>query len=49
MPCKFSHTPESFGYCSMWEGARGMTAMPAVGNICEYCLHNVDEDRVFHD
>ncbi len=43
--CEFGHAPESFGYCSKWEGSNGMTAMPAVGNICEYCLHYRGDDE----
>ncbi len=43
--CELGHQPEAFGYCSMWEGSNGMTAMPAVGNICEYCLHYREEDE----
>ena len=45
MRCEFGHKPEAFGYCSRWEGRNGMTAMPAVGNICEYCLHHVEGDE----
>ncbi len=44
MHCKLGHEPEHFGFCSKWEGARGMTAMPMVENICEYCIYWVDDD-----
>ncbi len=44
--CKLGKTPEAYGYCSEWIGSKGMTAMPAVGNICDYCLNYVeDEDQ----
>lgn len=44
MHCKLGHEPEHFGFCSRWEGSKGMTAMPMVENICEYCIHWVDDD-----
>ena len=44
MHCKLGHEPEHFGFCSRWEGSKGMTAMPMVENICEYCIYWVDDE-----
>jgi len=44
MHCKQGHEPEHFGFCSKWEGSMGMTGMPMVENICDYCIYWVDDE-----